>query len=49
MNDQGTFKLSGNTLKDKYSLLHRTHPSINWFYDPVMSLPMVDGIFPLIK
>ena len=25
-------------LKDKYSLLYKTHPSILLFYDPVMSL-----------
>ena len=29
---------------DKYSLLYRTH-----HYDPVMSLPMWDGVFSLKK
>ena len=35
-------------IKDKYSLIYNTHPSNYWFYDPVMSLPMLDGGFLLM-
>ena len=44
------FLLNGCQLLKTNILYYREHtPSHYWFYDPVMSLPMRDGVFPLKK